>query len=67
MTLYINLMQQEDKGMIYTRGRDREHHHNQGAQKQNTGTLLEKDDPAPPSMPDVNKANGIMGYMGQTT
>ncbi len=67
MTLYINLKQQEDKGVIYTRGRDGERHNNQGVQKQDTGTLQVKDDPAPPSMPDINKANGIMGYMGQTT
>lgn len=39
MTLYINLKQQEDKGVIYTRGRDGEHRHNEDAPKQDTGTL----------------------------
>lgn len=39
MTLYINLKQQEDKGVIYTRGRDGEHHHNEDAPKQDTGTF----------------------------
>lgn len=39
MTLYINLKQQEDKGVIYTRGRDGEHRHNKDANKQDTGTL----------------------------
>lgn len=39
MTPYINLKQQEDKGVIYTRGRDGEHRHNKDTPKQDTGTL----------------------------
>lgn len=66
-TLYINLKQQKDKGVIYTRGRDGEHRHNKDVPKQDTGTLRDKDDPTLPCTADVNKANGIMGYMGQTT